>query len=61
MARAMVRQPFATLQPFPYPITEVNRMIGDRQPDASKKYTFTSEANQRSEGESKETKDRGEL
>lgn len=22
--------------------TEVNRMIGDRQPDASKKYTFTS-------------------
>ena len=55
MARAMVRQP------FPYPITEVNRMIGDRQPDASKKYTFTSEANQRSEGESKETKDRGEL
>ena len=36
MARAMVRQH------FPYPITEVNRMIGDRRPDAPKKYTFTS-------------------
>ena len=29
-------------QPFPYPITELNRMIGGRQPDASKEYTFTS-------------------